>query len=219
MQRQGPPQVPDRTAPHSANALMGDIRALIEETRSAVATTVNAALTMLHWRIGKRINEELLKGDRGDYGGQIVSTVGRQLESECGRGFSEKSLRHMIRFATVFPGEEIVSALLRQLSWTHLKAIIYLDDPLQRDFYAEMCRIEGWSTRTLHRKIGSMLYERTALSRKPEELARIELASLREEDRLSPDLVFRAPYFLDFLGFRDSSLEKDLEAAILREVE
>ena len=207
----------DRVA--STDALVGDIRALIEETRSAVATTVNAALTMLHWRIGKRINEELLKGDRGDYGGQIVSTVGRQLESECGRGFSEKSLRHMIRFATVFPGEEIVSALLRQLSWTHLKAIIYLDDPLQRDFYAEMCRIEGWSTRTLHRKIGSMLYERTALSRKPEELARIELTSLREEDRWSPDLAFRAPYFLDFLGFRDSSLEKDLEAAILREAE
>ena len=219
MQRQDPPSVPDRTTLYSANALVGDIRALIVESRSAVATTVNAALTMLHWRIGKRINEELLKGDRGDYGGQIVSTVGRQLESECGRGFSEKSLRHMIRFATVFPGEEIVSALRRQLSWTHLKAIIYLDDPLQRDFYAEMCRIEGWSTRTLHRKIGSMLYERTALSRKPEELARIELASLREEDRLSPDLAFRDPYFLDFLGGRDSSLEKDLEAAILREVE
>ena len=219
MQRQDPPSVPDRTTLYSANALVGDIRALIEESRSAVATTVNAALTMLHWRIGKRINEELLKGDRGDYGGQIVSAVGRQLESEFGRGFSEKSLRHMIRFARVFPGEEIVSALRRQLSWTHLKAIIYLDDPLQRDFYAEMCRIEGWSTRTLQRKIGSMLYERTALSRKPEELARIELEALREEDRLTPDLVFRDPYFLDFLGLKDRYLEKDLEAAILRELE
>lgn len=219
MQRQDPPPVPDRTAPYSANALVGDIRALIEETRSAVATAVNAGLTLLYWRIGKRIQGAVLGHERAGYGDAIVATLSRQLTVDYGRGFSEKSLRHMIRFAEAFPDERIVSAVMRQLSWTHLLAVIYLPDPLQRDFYIEMCRVEKWSTRTLQRKIGSMLYERTALSRKPEELARIELASLREEDRLSPDLAFRAPYFLDFLGFRDSSLEKDLEAAILQEVE
>jgi len=138
---------------------------------------------------------------------------------EFGRGFSEKSLRHMIRFSEVFPEEAIVSALRRQLSWTHFKSIIYLDDSLKRDFYAEMCRVEGWSTRTLQKKIGSMLYERTALSRKPEELARIELDALREEDILTPDLVFRDPYFLDFLGLKDAYPEKDLDVAILREME
>lgn len=174
---------------------------------------------MLYWRIGKRINEEILNGDRAEYGAQIVSAVGRQLELEFGRGFSEKSLRHMIRFSEVFPDEPIVSALRRQLSWTHFKAIIYLDDSLKRDFYAEMCRMEGWSTRTLEKKIGSMLFERTALSRKPEELARIELANLREEDILTPDMVFRDPYILDFLGLKDSYPEKDLESAILREME
>jgi len=141
------------------------------------------------------------------------------LELEFGRGFSEKSLRHMIRFSEVFPEEAIVSALRRQLSWTHFKSIIYLDDSLKRDFYAEMCRVEGWSTRTLQKKIGSMLYERTALSRKPEELARIELDALREEDILTPDLVFRDPYFLDFLGLKDAYPEKDLDVAILREME
>ena len=207
----------DRVA--STDALVGDIRALIEETRSAVATAVNAGLTLLYWRIGKRIQEAVLWHERAGYGDAIVATLSRQLTVDYGRGFSEKSLRHMIRFAEAFPDERIVSAVMRQLSWTHLLAVIYLPDPLQRDFYIEMCRVEKWSTRTLQQKIGSMLYERTALSRKPEELARIELASLQEEDRLSPDLVFRAPYFLDFLGFRDSSLEKDLEAAILREVE
>jgi predicted nuclease of restriction endonuclease-like (RecB) superfamily len=116
-------------------------------------------------------------------------------------------------------GQDIVHALSRQLSWTHLRAIIYLDDPLKRDFYAEMCRIEQWSTRTLEKKISGMLFERTALSKKPEELARKELATLREEDRLTPDLVFRDPYFLDFLGLKDTYSEKDLEAAILRELE
>ena len=125
----------------------------------------------------------------------------------------------MIRFAEAFPDPEIVSALSRQLGWTHLRSLIYLDDPLKRDFYAEMCRIERWTTRTLDAKIGGMLFERTALSKKPKLLVEQELAKLREEDTLTPDLVFRDPYFLDFLGLKDTCSEKDLEAAILREME
>jgi predicted nuclease of restriction endonuclease-like (RecB) superfamily len=139
--------------------------------------------------------------------------------AEFGRGFSEKNLRHMVRFAEVFPDEQIVSALRRQLSWTHFRSLIYLNDPLQRDFYAEMCRLEGWSTRTLEKKISSLLFERTALSKKPAELARRELAAARAGDKLSPDLVFRNPYFLDFLGLKDTYSEKDMETAILRELE
>ncbi|MEI7451362.1 MAG: PDDEXK nuclease domain-containing protein [Desulfomonile sp.] len=187
--------------------------------RQGVAVTVNAALTMLYWRIGKRINEEILKGGRAEYGKEIVVSLARQLEADYGRGFSEKSLRHMLRFAEAFPDDRIVSALMRQLSWTHFLSIIYLQDSLQRDFYAEMCRIERWSTRTLQKRIGSMLYERTALSKKPEDLGRIELDALREEDKLTPDLVFRDPYFLDFLGLKGAFQEKDLEAAIVREME
>ncbi len=125
----------------------------------------------------------------------------------------------MIRFVEVFRNEEIVSALRRELSWTHFKQIIYLDDPLKRDFYTEMCRIECWSTRTLEKKISGMLFERTALSKKPEKLIRQELDSLRTEDKLTPDLVFRDPYFLDFLGLKDRYLEKDIEDAIMREME
>lgn len=155
--------------------LLHDIRRLIEETRSTVAVTVNSALTMLYWQVGKRINEEVLKGERGEYGEQIVSTLSRQLTLDYGEGFSAKNIRHMIRFADVFTDEEIVSTLRRQLGWSHFKEIIYRKDPLSRDFYAEMCRIERWSVRTLRRKIDSMLYERTALSRKPEELIRQEL--------------------------------------------
>ena len=150
---------------------------------------------------------------------EIVVSLARQLEVDYGRGFSEKSLRHMLRFAVAFLDEKIVSALMRQLSWTHFLSIIYLRDSLQRDFYAEMCRIERWSTRTLQKKIASMLYERTALSKKPEELARLELDALRDEDKLTPDLVFRDPYFLDFLGLTGAFQEKDLEAAIMREME
>src|SRR5713101_756774 len=116
-------------------------------------------------------------------------------------------------------GEQIVSALRRQLTWTHFKALAYVEDELRRDFYAEMCRIERWNTRTLSEKIRSMLFERTALSKRPDKLARLEIQKLREEDKLSPDLVFRDPYVLDFLGLKDTYAEKDLEAAIIREIE
>ncbi len=148
-----------------------------------------------------------------------MSALSAQLEAEFGRGFGEKNLRRMIRFAEVFPRQEIVASLMRQLTWTHFIELMPLDKPLQRDFYAEMCRVERWSVRVLRQKINGMLYERTALSRKPEKLASVELAQLREEDKLTPDMVFRDPYILDFLGLKDTYAEKDLEAAILREME
>jgi predicted nuclease of restriction endonuclease-like (RecB) superfamily len=192
---------------------------MIEETRSMVATAVNAGLTVLYWNIGRRIREEILRGERGEYGQEIVSNLSKQLFMEYGNGFSAKNLRHMVRFVETFPDGQIVSSLRRQLSWTHFKSLIYLDDPIKREFYAEMCRIERWSARTLQERINSMLYERTAISRKPEEVIRHELANLREQDRLTPELVFRDPYVLDFLGLKDRYLEKDLEDAILRELE
>ncbi len=125
----------------------------------------------------------------------------------------------MIRFAELFADKEIVSTLSRRLSWSHFVEILQLRDPLQRDFYAERCRIERWSVRTLRAKIGGMLFEHTALSKKPEILVKRELTNLRREDTLSPDLVFRDPYFLDFLGLKDAFSEKDLDTAILREME
>ena len=212
------PAAPKRTGNLSAG-LLGDLRELITGAKQDVARQINSTLVLLHWQIGKRILKDILKQKRADYGAQIVSALGRQLESEFGPGFSEKSLRHMIRFAEVFPNEQIVSALRRQLTWTHIKAIIYIDDPLKRDFYAEMCRMERWSTRTLGKKINSMLFERTALSKKPDELIRHELDQLRAGDQLTPDLVFRDPYFLDFLGLNDRYIEKDIEDAIMRELE
>jgi predicted nuclease of restriction endonuclease-like (RecB) superfamily len=201
------------------DGLLQDIRSLIEEARSAVAVTVNAGLTMLHWQIGRRIRQEVLQETRAEYGAQIVATVSRQLRQEFGTRFSEKSLRRMMQFYEVFPEEEKVFPLLKQLTWSHFVELIPLSEPFQRDFYTEICRVERWSVRTLRKKIDSMLYERAAISRKPEELIRSELDTLQEDNRLSPDLVFRDPYFLDFLGLKDQFQEQDLEAAILREIE
>jgi len=105
------------------------------------------------------------------------------------------------------------------LGWSHFVELLPLEEPLQRDFYAEMCRTERWSVRTLREKIQGMLYERTSISRKPAKLVRQELKSLREDDKLTPDLVFRDPYLLGFLGLKDTYSENDLDAAIIRELE
>ncbi len=210
-----------RSAPATAapKKLLADLRKMIDESRQAVAQTVNTALVGLYWNVGTRIREDILKQKRAEYGEQIVQTLSARLTEEYGRGFSRRNLFNMIRFAEVFPNREIVQTLSAQLSWSHFVLLLPLDDPLQRDFYAEMCRVERWTVRTLQKKINGMLFERTALSKKPEKLARQELAALRDEDRLTPDLVFRDPYFLDFLGLKDTYAEKDLEAAILRELE
>jgi len=145
--------------------------------------------------------------------------VSAQLAPEFGEGFGVRNLFRMIKFAEVFSEEQIVSTLSTQLSWSHFVEILMLKDELQRHFYAEMCKIEGWSVRTLRKKVSSMLYERTALSKKPDALIQHELTQLREGDKLTPDLVFRDPYFLDFLGLKNTFSEKDLEMAILRQLE
>lgn len=203
----------------SPAGLVADVRSMIEQTRDGVARTVNVGMTLLYWRIGKRIQSEVLQNQRAEYGKEIISTLSRQLEAEFGRGFGRRNLFNMLRFAEVFPDIGIVQSLIAQLGWTHFLHIIPLKEDLQRDFYAEMCRVERWSTRTLASKIDSMLYERTAISKQPEEVAKAEIAKLRAEDQLTPALVFKDPYILDFLGLRDRYLEKDLEDAILREIE
>lgn len=203
----------------AADALVSDLRSIVSRAREQVARRVNEELISLYWAVGRRIREDLLDSQRAPYGKQIVSAVGRELSAEFGDGFSDKNLWNMVRFAEVFQDEQILYAVRRELSWTHLRKLIYIDDPLKRDFYIELCRAERWSTRVLGQKISSMLYERTALSRKPAELIREELDALREEGTLTPDLVFRDPYLLGFLGLRDRYLEKDLEQAIIRELE
>ena len=203
----------------AAGELSADIGEMIRSARQQVAQVVNAGLTLLHWRIGSRIRREVLREERAEYGGLIIEALSRDLGSEFGRGFGRRNLFHMVRFAEVFPDLEAVQSLIAQLGWTHFLHLIALDDPLKREFYAEMCRAERWSTRTLAHKIQSMLYERTALSRKPERLIRQELSQLREGGAVSPDLIFQDPYILDFLGLADSWSERDLESALLREIQ
>jgi predicted nuclease of restriction endonuclease-like (RecB) superfamily len=200
-------------------SLLGDLRELIESSRRLVAATVASESVLLYWRVGRRIRVDLLHEERAGYGQQIVSTVSRELTAEYGRGFSRPNLHRMLKLAELYPDEEIVAALAAHLNWSKCVELLQVKDELAREFYAEMCRLEGWDVRTLRSKVGGMMYERTALSKRPDELIRRELAELREQDRITPDLVFRDPYFLDFLGLKDTYSERDLEMAILRELE
>ena len=207
------------SAPAAPPALLGDIRALIEASRQRVASAVNAELTLLFWRIGQRIHTEVLAGQRAGYGDEILPTLAAQPVRDYGRSFADKNLRRMVQFAATFSDEPIVVTLSRQLSWSHFVALLPLKDPLQRDYYVQMASAERWSVRTLRERIDSMLYERTALSKKPDETITQELAAMRDAQRMSPALVMRDPYILDFLGLRDTWQEGDLEAAIIREME
>lgn len=199
--------------------LINELVALIEAGKHQLVYAANATITLTYWRIGKRINADVLGNKRAKYGEQVVASVALQLKAQYGRSYDEKNVRRMMQFAQVFDDESIVVALSRQLSWNHFIALIPIKDSLQREFYAQMCRVEGWGIRTLREKIDGMLFERTAISKKPNELIQQELKALTESDTLTPNLVFKDPYFLDFTGLKDTYSEKSLEDAILQEIE
>ncbi len=219
MSRKTKAQAMPAMAQPDAELLITDLQRLIEEARHSVAQAVNMGLTLLYWRIGQRIRTEVLGQARAEYGQEILPTLSAELTPRYGRGFSARSLWRMVQFSENFPNEPVVLTLSRQLAWSHFQELIGLKDPLARDFYAEMCRIERWSVRTLRERVASMLFERTALSKKPDELIRLELDALHAQGDVTPPLLLKDPYVLDFLGLQDRYLEKDLEDAILRELE
>ena len=199
--------------------LVTELRQLIDSARRRAAVAVNAELTLLYWQVGERIHREILGGQRAGYGDEVVAALARHLCAEYGRGWSARQLRLFIRFAQAYPEAQIVHTLCAKLSWSHLRLLAALDDAIQRDFYTGLCQLENWSVRQLQERMQSMLFERTAISRQPEETIAHELQVLRQEQVVNPALLLKDPYVLDFLDLNDRYLEKDLEDAILREIE
>jgi len=200
------------------DSMFTDIKTLIEESKKTVALQVNSTLTLMYWQIGKYINDAILKNKRADYGKEVVSTLSLKLTQEYGRGYSKRNLLNMIKFNQLFEDIEIVQALIAQLTWTHIQILLPIEDNLKREFYIGMIKLDRWSTRTLKERIDSQLYERTALSKKPEELISHEVEQLNKGE-ITPDILLKDPYVLDFLELNDRYLEKDLEDAILSELE
>jgi predicted nuclease of restriction endonuclease-like (RecB) superfamily len=199
--------------------LLSELQGLIQDARQHVAQTANSTLTTLYWRVGDRIRREVLKNGRADYGEQIVSTLSTQLVRDFGQGFGLRSLRRMVQFAEAFPDSHAVTALSQELSWSHFVEILPLKQLLEREYYAAMCRVERWSVRTLRERIGSQLYLRAAIAKKPENVIMSEIGHLRIGGQMTPDMVFRDPYMLDFLNLPEGYNERNLEAAILLDME
>jgi len=198
--------------------LVQELKLLISDTKEKVTISVNSSLTLLYWNIGRKIQEDIIKNDRANYGEQIVQTVSAQLVKEFGKGYSKRNLYEMIRFYESFQDIKIVQTLSAQLSWSHFKELLPLNDSLKIEFYTQMSSIDKWSVRTLRDRIDSQLYERTVLSKKRDELISTELKKLKEGE-VKANMLLKDPYVLDFLELQDRYLEKDLEDAILRDIE
>lgn len=200
------------------NRLFNEVSPLITAARGRTAVVVNTELTNLNWDVGSRINREILGNGRAEYGKRVVKGLAHRLMLSHGSGWDEKTLRHCLRVAETFGKAEIVSATRRQLTWTHIKTLAYVSDALKRQFYLEMCASEHWGTRALQNRIGSMMYERTAIAKKPEAVIKRDLAELRDTGKMSADLAFRDPYVLDFLGLHGDFSEKELEKALVADM-
>ena len=196
--------------------LVDELQKLIEETRKGVAHQVNSAMTLMYWYIGNKLQTEVMIQEEQSIK-PILQEISKNLQKIYGKGYSYSALTRMIKFSNVID-KESVATLSQQLSWSHIITILPIDDSLQRAFYIQMSISERWGVRTLRERIDSMLYERTMLSKKPKELIDYEIQMLKEGSS-SLDLILKDPYILDFLALNDRYLERDLEDAILREIE
>lgn len=190
------------------NQLVEELSLLIEKGKNQAVAQVNSILTLTYWQVGNKINDHVLKNKRAEYGKQIVATLSAQLTEKFGQSFNIRNLRRMMQFADVFSDIKIVTPLVTQLSWSHFTILLSLKKEEARMYYAQKATENRWSKRELSNQI-----ERKAFERK-------EIASLQlQNQELEVQNSFKDPYFLDFLGLKDTYLENDLEMAILRELE
>lgn len=199
--------------------LYNKVSELIQSAQNYLHKTVNSAMVLLYWNIGKSIQEEVIKNEKAEYGEQVMQTVAKQLTHQYGRGYSYRNLYRMLRFFEFFPNENILTTVSSKLSWSHIVEVIKQKDPLKREFYITLSINEGWSVRQLTSRIDSMLYERTAISKKPDETIYKDLKQLSVNKEMSVDLFLKDPYILDFLGLHNIYTEKDLESAILAQLQ
>jgi predicted nuclease of restriction endonuclease-like (RecB) superfamily len=215
---QKPQKISQRIVQQQSKKLFLEIAALIQQSRTNVERNVNAELTFLNWNIGKHM-QETLANTASHYGLAIVATLSQQLMIQFGKGYTKSALSRMLQFYINFPKLKIVATLSQLLSWSHFIELANVKNDLARTYYTELCKIEHWKVRELRDKINSMLFERTALSKKPEKLIRQELKELSKNKKITENIVFRDHYFLDFLDLKDVYSEKDLEGAILVELQ
>ncbi len=191
----------------------------IEIAKRNIALKVNEEMTILYWNIGKDITENILNYKKAGYGKAVIKKLSQKLTNKYGRGYSSANLFRMLKIYEYYPNFKKFSTLSRKLSWSHFVELLQVKDSLKRDFYTTMCKNELWGVRTLRERISSALFERTIISKLPEQTIVNDLKLLNKENKMTTNLFFRDPYILDFLDLKDTYSEKDLENAIISELE
>jgi predicted nuclease of restriction endonuclease-like (RecB) superfamily len=195
---------PDLTPPSVTSQpntdLLVELCEIIHRGKSQAVAAVNSALTLTFWHVGKRINDEVLQGERAAYGKQVIPALAKELVAQYGKSFEARNLHRMMQFAEMFPDVGIVKPLASQLSWTHFAILLTQPNDAARQFYAHQSIDHLWSKRELTRQIERKAFERSAIADHKRELA------------AAPELsgAFKDPYFFDFLGLPDSYLDLDL---------
>jgi predicted nuclease of restriction endonuclease-like (RecB) superfamily len=206
--------------PKTEDILSNKIIDIIETNKKEILKTLNNQVVMTYWKIGKEIIIEEQNGkEKAEYGKKIINNISKVLTVKYGSGFSSSNLRRMRQFYTMFSDEKICATLSHQLTWSHFVELIKIDEEIKREFYITMCLNEGWVVRTLKDRINSMLFERTAISKKPDETIKNDLELLKKDKVMTDNLFIKDPYILDFLDLKESYSEKDLESGILKELE
>ncbi len=193
-------------------SLLSEIKSIIAHSRDQAIRAVDHTRVLMYWHIGERIFKEEQQGkERADYGQQLIRSLAKKLEPEYGSSFSKRQLDLMRQFYRTFP---IVNALRSQLSWTHYRLLIRLENEDKREFYIAEATKNNWTTRQLERQINSQLYERLLLSN--DKASVLAVACGKQQPSEAKEII-KDPMVLEFLGLKReaSYYEKDLEAALI----
>ncbi|MGD9107741.1 MAG: PDDEXK nuclease domain-containing protein [Gammaproteobacteria bacterium] len=204
---------------NTANKLFKDISNLIESTQQQTLRKISQTGVLLYWHIGQRVNYDILDSERAKYGAGIIDTLADKLQIKFGSSFGRRVIYRCIQFAKLFPDEQIVISLSNHLKWSHFVFLLNIENKLKREFYAEMCRIERWSISRLKEKLSSMLFERTAIAKKPESIIKKEIIKLRKTDILKPDFIMQDPVILQYLSNQQFEDERSFEDAIVSDIQ
>lgn len=199
-----------------ANELMdmtfyNQIKEILSNARAKVYSAANFAMVEAYWEIGKNIVEKQGGNATAEYGAKLIEELSKQMTADFGKGFTTTNLKYMRQFYLAFPNRH---ALRDQLSWTHYRMIMKVEDDKAREFYVDECAKANWSTRQLERQINTFSYQRLLASHGNYDVVR---DTAKREPAKMPEDVIRDPYVLEFLGLEQSAsfYESDLEQALI----
>lgn len=191
---------------------------IIEQSKRTIAVYLNSEVSMTYWKIGKYIAGELDAIGEEKYGSKIVATLSHQLSVRYGKGYTRTAIIRMVKVAREYPDEQIAATLSHQLTWSHFVELIAISDPTKRLFYQQMSILYHWSVRQLRDQEDKMVYERSLIAAKPEDEQVKVLTTVADGD-ITPDVILKSSYVVDFLGLKREFSEEELEDAVVEQLE